>query len=117
MSELLLNPKTLRVLRAGKGWDQKTLAQAAGVDPSVISRLERGLQDDLRVSVLVGIAGALGTSVDALLSAPYGRAGASGVIPELAGVLSELESLSEKHQRQLAAILRAYLESLPEQED
>lgn len=110
MSELLLNPQTLRVLREGKGWDQKTLAQAAGVDPSVISRLERGLQDDLRASVLVALADALVVPVDALL----GRLQEHKVITELAATMVELERLPDAHQRQVAAMLRAYLTAMPE---
>src|SRR5262245_12483214 len=55
----ILDTQALRSLREAKGWDQQTLASAAGVDPSVVSRLERGLQVDLKASVLVGLAYAL----------------------------------------------------------
>lgn len=108
----VIDVQVLRALREAKGWDQLTLARAAGIDPSVISRLERGTQLDLRASVLVGIARALHTSVDSLLapSQPQG----SPIALELAAVVAELDQLSESHQRHIAAILRAYLTALPE---
>ena len=67
----LLNAETLRRLREARHWDKQTLAQHAGVDPSVISRLERGLQDDLRASVLIALARVFHTPVDALLAQPH----------------------------------------------
>src|SRR5687768_3834103 len=108
----LVDAQALRSLRESKRWDQQTLAHAAGIDPSVVSRLERGLQTDLKASILVALANALDVSVDALLSAS-GRHIDGTPIPELAAVMTELLQLPEPQQRQVAAILRAYLSSLP----
>ena len=53
-------------LRKQKGWEQQQLAAAAAVDPSVVSRLEQGIQEDFKLSVAVSIAKALGVCVDVL---------------------------------------------------
>lgn len=108
----VIDVQVLRALREAKGWDQLTLARAAGIDPSVISRLERGTQLDLRASVLVGIARALHTSVDSLLAPAQPQR--APIALELAAVVAELDALPEAHQRHIAAILRAYLTALPE---
>lgn len=113
MADVKLNTEILRALREGRGWDQLTLARRAGIDPSVVSRLERGLQDDLRASVLVALSRALHTPVDALLAEP--------VVPltlsaELAAAIADLGHLSLSQQRQVAALLRAYLNHLPDSE-
>lgn len=107
----VIDVQVLRALREAKGWDQLTLARAAGIDPSVISRLERGTQLDLRASVLVGIARALHTPVDSLLALSQQQPPAIAL--ELASVVAELDQLSEAHQRHVAALLRAYLSALP----
>lgn len=107
----VIDVQVLRALREARGWDQLTLARAAGIDPSVISRLERGTQLDLRASVLVGIARALHIPVDALLAPTQPRPSTAAL--ELAAVVAELDQLSESHQRHVAAILRAYLTALP----
>ncbi len=112
---LVIDPQTLRALRQAHDWDQQTLARAAAVDPSVVSRLERGLQDDLDASVLVALARSLGVPVDALLAAPTARTVAD-VVPELAAAVAEVSHLPEAEQRHLAAMLRAYVTSRQEQE-
>src|SRR5438309_1833300 len=104
----VIDAGSLRAVREAKGWDQRTLAERAGIDPSVVSRLERGLQLDLRASVLVALARALDTTIDSLLAAPYQRSHPP-MIPELAAVMTEVAELPEAHQHQVAAILRAYL--------
>ncbi len=109
----VINVQALRSMREAKGWDQLTLARAAGVDPSVISRLERGIQVDFRASVLVALARALQTSVDSLLVTPHEQT-QSAVVLELAVVYAELAQLPPAQQRQIAAILRAYLSALPD---
>jgi DNA-binding XRE family transcriptional regulator len=107
----VLDVRVLRALREARGWDQLTLARAAGIDPSVISRLERGIQGDLRASVLISIARALNTSVDSLLTSPHEHQ-QSEMLIELTAVLAELPKLEGPHQRQVAALLRAYLTTL-----
>jgi transcriptional regulator with XRE-family HTH domain len=111
----LLDPKTLRTLREAKGWNQQALAEAAGIDPSVISRLERGLQSDLRASVLIALADALSTPVDTLLTPPHKHTTPTA-LAELVAVIYDIQRLSDARQRQVAAILRAYLAMMPEQE-
>lgn len=64
----LINVDMLRSLRELRGWDQQALATQADVDRSVISRIERGSQRDLKVSVLVALARALEVPVDRLLT-------------------------------------------------
>ncbi|HEX6292940.1 MAG TPA: helix-turn-helix transcriptional regulator [Herpetosiphonaceae bacterium] len=109
----VLNVQALRSLREARGWDQLTLARAAGVDPSVISRLERGIQVDLRASVLVALARALQTSVDSLVVPPQDQPPSATVL-ELSVVYAELAQLPSVQQRQVAAILRAYLSTVAE---
>lgn len=111
MADFLLNTEALRALREGRGWDQQTLARQAGIDPSVISRLERGLQDDMRVSVLVALARALQTPMDLLLVEPVA---APALGAELTGAIAALGQLAPAQQRQVAALLRAYMSALPE---
>ena len=105
--------EALRALRAARGWDQQTLAQRAGIDPSVVSRLERGLQEDSRLSVLVALARAFQVSTDLLLVNPT-------IVPaieaDLAAAIATLAQLSPAQQRQVAALLRAYMAHLPDQD-
>jgi transcriptional regulator with XRE-family HTH domain len=95
----ILDTHTLRTMREAKGWDQATLAREAGVDQSVISRLERGIQGDLR----------------ALLATPYPYEPAT-LSPELARVVADLAQLEESQQRHVAGILRAYILGLPQRQ-
>jgi transcriptional regulator with XRE-family HTH domain len=108
----IISGAKLKSLRQMRGLDRKALARAAGVDPSVVSRLERGLQQDVRGSVLVGIAGALDVPVDALLVVSR-EAAPSIMLPELVATMSELAHLPEDRQRQVAALLQAYLATTP----
>ncbi len=111
MADLLLNTELLRALREGRGWDQLTLARQAGIDPSVISRLERGLQEDMRASVLLALARTLQTPVDLLLAVPVAPPTLGA---ELTGAIAALGDLAPAQQRQVAALLRAYVATLPE---
>jgi transcriptional regulator with XRE-family HTH domain len=103
----------IRSVREAKGWDQLTLAQVAGINPSVVSRVERDLQNDLKASVLVALARALGVSVDVILH-PSLRHVPPTLSPELVEVLVDLARLAPALQQQVAAILRGYLSTLPE---
>jgi transcriptional regulator with XRE-family HTH domain len=113
MADIVLNTEALRALREARGWDQLTLAQRAGVDPSVISRVERGLQDDMRVSVLVALARTFQVSTDFLLVDPVTPLAMSD---DLSAAVVTLGQLSVARQRQVAALLRAYLTHLPDSE-
>lgn len=56
----------VRTLREGKGWSQVDLAYEAGIDPRSVSRIETGRQD-VRLSVIVALATALGCKIDDLI--------------------------------------------------
>ena len=111
MADVIIDAQALRGLRETRGWDQQTLAERAGVDPSVVSRLERGIQLDLKASVLVGLARALGVPADSLLVGTL-RSAVSPLNAELASAVALLAPLSPQQQRQVAAILRGYLAEL-----
>ena len=104
--------ETLRALRETRGWDQQTLALRTGIDASVVSRLERGLQTDLKASVLIKLAQALDISLDALVGHQPGSTPA--IVSELEILLPEIQRLPTIYQQHLAAIIRAYLVALPE---
>jgi transcriptional regulator with XRE-family HTH domain len=111
----LINVEMLRSLREVRGWDQRTLAGHAGVDRSIISRLERGTQQDLKVSILVAIARALDVPIDTLIVPPEAAGGEHAPLrAELAAVVDALPPLSQAHQRQVAALLRGYLSAMPD---
>lgn len=104
--------EALRALRAARGWDQQTLAHRVGIDPSVISRLERGLQEDTRLSVLLALARAFQVSTDVLLVDPVIPPALNG---DLLAAITTLAQLAPAQQRQVAALLRAYVANLPDQ--
>ena len=110
----LINVDKLRSLRAVRGWDQRTLAERADVDRSIISRIERGTQQDLKASVLVALARALDVPIDTLIVAPERSAETAQLSAELSAVVESLAPLSPAQQRQVAAILRGYLATLSE---
>jgi transcriptional regulator with XRE-family HTH domain len=109
----VIDTQILRSLREAKGWEQQMLASTAGVDPSVISRLERGLQVDLKASVLIALARALDIPVDSLLATPYQQV-TSDLAPELVAAIAGLASLQQPQQQHVAALLRTYVSALPE---
>ncbi len=75
-----------------------------------MSRVERGLQDDLDASVLVALAHSLDAPVDALLVRE--RRHQAGALPdELVVAISMLGRLTQAQQRQVAALLQAYVSS------
>ncbi len=88
----VIDGESLRALRMARGRNQKTLAQAAGVAPSVVSRLECKLQDDTNASILVALAITLGVTVDALLVADY-RPTQPDLAADLSAVLADVARL------------------------
>ena len=110
----IIDPRLLRLHREAKGWDQLTLAHKAGIDPSVVSRLERGLQSDLRASVLISLAVALEVTVDALLPQSLHLVSPNEAL-ELSPLLTVIEHLPLPYQRQVAALLHGYLSTMPDQ--
>jgi transcriptional regulator with XRE-family HTH domain len=109
----VINPQVLRALREARGWDQQTLATNADVDPSVVSRLERGLQHNLRASVLIALAHALDVAVDTLLAAAHQHTDPA-FVAELTAAIQGLTNLSPAQQRQVAAIVQGYVSTMPE---
>lgn len=108
---VLINGEKITLLRKQKGLDQRDLANAAGVDPSVISRLERNLQDDCMLSVIVHIAEALNVPVDELLIAGQ-SAIQKDLHPEFQAVIGVLAHFPPMIQQQAAGILRGYVSTL-----
>ena len=114
MVDNIIASRTLRALREAHGWDQQTLAARAGITSPVISRLERGLQVDLRVSVLMALARALEIPVDTLLNVADVPHQAEQT-PELTAAIGRLQQLPLRKQKQAAAILQGYLSSLEDE--
>lgn len=59
----------VRRLRGRAGWSQEMLAKFAGLHPTEVSRIERGLRE-ARLSTVLGLAQALKCSVDDLVAVP-----------------------------------------------
>ena len=107
----IINNSRIVELRLQKKWEQKQLAQEAGVAQSVISRLEQGLQADFKISVIAAVAKALGVSVDGLLTQPY-QPDTGEIVVELREIMVELSHQPKPTQRQAAGIIRGYLTTL-----
>lgn len=60
--------QNLKRMRAAAGMTQQGLATAAALSVSVVSQIEQGTNRDPRMTTLVALAGALGVSVDVLVS-------------------------------------------------
>lgn len=58
-----LDGKRIAELRRNLGWEQQHLAEAAGVTASVISHLERNIQPDFKLSVVIAVAKALNVTI------------------------------------------------------
>lgn len=110
----VVDGKRLQHLREARGWNKQRLAREAGIHPSVVSRLERDIQNNLDAAVLVALATALNTRVDALLTVPaYERE--EPLSPDLAAEVSALGTLSVAQQQHVAAILHAYRTTYPKE--
>jgi transcriptional regulator with XRE-family HTH domain len=103
----IINGELLRQLREQKGWSQRDLSVAAHIDPSVVSRLERGLQSDVKLSVVIPIATALEVSIDLLVG--QSRSPHPGLIPELESIMQQFDDESIEIQRYAAGILQGLL--------
>lgn len=88
-------------------WNQNELAARAGVKPNQISKYERGTSEP-RLAVLCGIAAALGTSTDHLLT---GKEGAPAQPDRLAGLWPVLERLPLPLRNEIADFLETVLEA------
>ncbi|MEI6775948.1 MAG: helix-turn-helix transcriptional regulator [Chloroflexales bacterium] len=110
----LIDVEMLRALRTARGLSQGALASLAGVDRTVVARLERGGQKDVRLSVLLGLARALHVSIEKLVLIPHtADSPAPHLSQDLAAAVAALDSLAPEIQHQIAAIIHAYLTTLP----
>ena len=107
----LVNGAKVAELRREKGWKQKQLAAAAGVAPAVVSRLERGLQSDYSLNVIVAVATALEVSIDTLLDRSD-HWGSGVVVSDLRDVWALLSQQPEPVQRQVVGMVRGFLSTL-----
>ena len=104
----LIEGEKIATLRIAKKWTQQELAEHSGVNGSVISRLERNLQADFKLSVVLSIANVLETTIDNLLvESPQFEAG--HFEPELEAALQVLRQQSPRAQKQIASIIMAYI--------
>lgn len=71
--------ENLKSARQRMGWSREALAYHSGLSWSAIAQIESGRRQEIRVSSLVALAGALGVSVDYLVG------GAATVSPKLLG--------------------------------
>ena len=108
-----INAHALRERRKARGWDQLTLAREAGIDPSVVSRLERGLQADLRVSVLVALIRALDIPIEEILLLSPMHSPVNGDILELESLIFQIRHLPPPYQEQIIALIATYLATTP----
>lgn len=113
MQKLIDGGKITR-LRELKGWSQQDLAEYSGVDGSVISRLERNIQSDFKVSVIYAVANALDTTIDDLLL-PDVQIEVGEFIPVLEVALRSLSRQTPFAQNQIAKIIQAYISSLEDE--
>ena len=65
MADTNIGP-ALRAIREGRGWSRETLAHHAGVSWAAIAQIEAGRRPDPRLSTMLGLAAALGVTVDRL---------------------------------------------------
>lgn len=107
----VVNGKKITELREQRGLNQYELAEQAGIAPSVVSRLERDLQGDFKISVLASVAKTLNVRVDDLLVEEH-QAVEPKLQPELSAVMRDLEDHSEQVQRLAAGVLRGLLSSV-----
>lgn len=114
LGDSMLNTAKLIELRVKKGWDQYELAKIAGINSSVISRMERNLQSDYKLSVVIAIADALGVTVNDLISYETKVLDPEILLPALKNSVDKLSQKSYFAQKQVAAIIEAYLDTLEE---
>lgn len=87
--------------RLEMGMSIRGLATKAGMDPTALSRLERGERIP-EVRTLIGLARALGMSLESLMGEEVSENGEPGVLTEAAKTMTLLGFLSEVQSRGLA---------------
>lgn len=106
-----INGDKILELRKARGWEQQDLADAANVARSVISRMERNIQSDFQVSVLISVASAFGVSTDSLLMPEYQQEQPT-IAPELQSAVSQLSERPTAVQKLAASVLTGLLNGL-----
>lgn len=94
----LVDGEKVAALRTQQKIGLRELAIKAGVDHSVISRLERNIQKDCMLSAVMAIASALGVTVDDLLRDGQ-RAKDESLTPEFQAVINDFAQQPPTIQR------------------
>lgn len=98
----------VKKLREKKGWNQKELADASGLTPATISRVESHQVLSLKSPALIRLAGALGTTVDFLIDNTKSQT-ASDIVssdPDAKVIFQGYEKLSAPGREQLKEFVR-----------
>lgn len=111
-----INGDKILELRKARGWEQQDLADAANVARSVISRMERSIQSDFQVSVLISVASAFGVSTDSLLMPEYQQEQPT-IAPELQSAVSQLSERPTAVQKLAASVLTGLLNGLDDSDE
>jgi transcriptional regulator with XRE-family HTH domain len=83
----------IKFQREHHGWSQRQLAMRAGINNSIISRLEDGTRTDIYQSVLAKIADALGVEDTYLTGRSRGEPGSPQYSPEGVLILTDTTRL------------------------
>jgi len=102
----------IAALRKQKQMDQTELANQAGIAQSVISRMERNMQVDYKLSVVIVVANVLGVGIDDLLASDAKLSNEDNIEPELKSILKELPTLDAKSQRIVAKTMKTLIDAL-----
>ncbi len=101
--------KRLKHLREQKEWSQRELAEKLEVELHRISKYERGIISPT-ADMLVKLADVFEVSVDSLLRGQKTISETTIINPTLHQKIQQLEVLSSKDQKLLAAIIDAFID-------
>ncbi|MEM9955029.1 MAG: helix-turn-helix transcriptional regulator [Chloroflexota bacterium] len=104
----------IAVLRKQKQMDQTELANQAGIAQSVVSRMERNMQVDYKLSVVIAVANALDVGIEDIVENNIHLTQEDKLEPELKSLLRELPSLDGKSQRIIAKTMKTLIDALVE---
>lgn len=111
-----INGDKILELRKARGWEQQDLADAANVARSVISRMERSIQSDFQVAVLIAVATALGVSMESLLMPEYQQEPPT-LTAELQSAMNQLSERPSAVQKLAASVINGLLNGLDDNND
>jgi transcriptional regulator with XRE-family HTH domain len=104
----------IREARSLRGWSQNELASRAGVKQPTLQRIEAGLRLDPSIRTIAALAGALGSTIDALVDyhaepAATGDPGqiAFDAIEELTRHVAEVEQRLDGRLREIETMIEA----------